>query len=976
METKKYTKDGIIFKSVKLPQTLFREGPIGITPTQSGQNAEDTKGIHYNGDTIDSVVPFINAVDIDWNGVVFGNEEIYTTSELLKKIKESLSNQSSGQDGQDGQNGLSAFEIWQHENWGERRNATYDDFWNFLKGDKGDPGEDGQDGQDGNNGKDGEDGQAAIIEIGTTQTGSAGTDAIVTNVGTPSHAILNFVIPRGRDGSSSGGSGTGEANIINSISINGIDVSPDSNKNVNIDLSNYATTGALQQGLATKQNTLVSAQNIRQIKYSNSPGVNTDWKYISLLPQDDGNTSVSSDPNYNPKDTSPYSSGNTINMAKVAFTGKYNDLINRPDDDKYIKIFRKSLREEATTSYPDKDSIQRVVYKCVSQGQKSVVAGEQYGIENYTEEEILHHNQSLPGAILGGTILSENPIPDPIHPEDSSYNTPSAQMVNTKIGTNYNIGDTISALDANSYNATLEGAIDEYEPKTGTEPRTNIHDENVFIQNQVLGDHAVALSWGGIIGSNQNSSLQNGNYGFTEGKETKVYGDFSHSSGYKTETRGDYSYNGGLNIEDGVINGNFSLGYGNSLITTNNGEIAFGAYNKSTTLLTIERPEANQIALDNKNNHWKIVDYYNVTLGDFIENIDLEFGDFYQGKENYNFGCEALTISENNIIYNNNYNFTTHGNDSISSNYTSFINRLVNVGIIESGNNDNQKAMNVYNFLIETIYTLNYHKPLYIYNYSSIDHPENGVESNNIIGVIAQKVDENGNPIQKIDEHNDPIFEGSNPVYEYKFFVWGPDYLYYEHTPITKLSIGNGISEESRNNLIEVTDDGNIHYAKGERNLFALENEIQNIQNNLGLNVEEVNIESEDSRLDQNLLILNVEDSTPSKSIIEIDDNLVKSIQFSISESDYDYYEKVFIFDSTQLVQDYNHLIFNSSDCELYLNDFIGRSSDSKLIFDDHSIADVEINQVGLIYKISIEVIANKRFINIEEYSKIETESE
>ena len=76
---------------------------------------------------------------------------------------------------------------------------------------------------------------------------------------------------------------------------------------------------------------------------------------------------------------------------------------------------------------------------------------------------------------------------------------------------------------------------------------------------------------------------------------------------------------------------------------------------------------------------------------------------------------------------------------------------------------------------------------------------------------------------------DDLVDENNNPVYEYEFFIWGPNSLYYEHTPITKFSIGNGISEENRNNLIEITDDGNIHYAKGEKNLFALENVVENI---------------------------------------------------------------------------------------------------------------------------------------------------
>lgn len=45
-------------------------------------------------------------------------------------------------------------------------------------------------------------GEAATIAIGSTTTGTPGTNASVTNSGTTNNAILNFVIPRGADGNS------------------------------------------------------------------------------------------------------------------------------------------------------------------------------------------------------------------------------------------------------------------------------------------------------------------------------------------------------------------------------------------------------------------------------------------------------------------------------------------------------------------------------------------------------------------------------------------------------------------------------------------------------------------------------------------------------------------------------------------------------------------------------------------------------
>ena len=53
---------------------------------------------------------------------------------------------------------------------------------------------------DGEGGSSGEAGTAATIEVGTVTTGEAGSSATVTNVGTTSAAIFDFVIPRGDKG--------------------------------------------------------------------------------------------------------------------------------------------------------------------------------------------------------------------------------------------------------------------------------------------------------------------------------------------------------------------------------------------------------------------------------------------------------------------------------------------------------------------------------------------------------------------------------------------------------------------------------------------------------------------------------------------------------------------------------------------------------------------------------------------------------
>jgi len=75
------------------------------------------------------------------------------------------------------------------------------------------------------------------------------------------HYKITFKIPRGEQGKS-GKDGicqidgqdvtVGEINTIESISVNDVEILPDENKNVNIDLSDYATTEDLEEELAAK----------------------------------------------------------------------------------------------------------------------------------------------------------------------------------------------------------------------------------------------------------------------------------------------------------------------------------------------------------------------------------------------------------------------------------------------------------------------------------------------------------------------------------------------------------------------------------------------------------------------------------------------------------------------------------------------------------------------------------------------------
>lgn len=80
-----------------------------------------------------------------------------------------------GERGQDGKNGLSAYELAE----GELTYGTVKKWVASLKGAKGD------------------DGKSATVTIGTVTTGET---ASVTNTGTETEAVLNFVLPKGADG--------------------------------------------------------------------------------------------------------------------------------------------------------------------------------------------------------------------------------------------------------------------------------------------------------------------------------------------------------------------------------------------------------------------------------------------------------------------------------------------------------------------------------------------------------------------------------------------------------------------------------------------------------------------------------------------------------------------------------------------------------------------------------------------------------
>ena len=87
------------------------------------------------------------------------------------------------------------------------------------RGDVGPAGPAGAAGATGSPGAAGPAGTAASVAVGTVSTGAAGTPAIVTNVGTSSAAVLDFVIPRGADGAAGAAGATGPAGSSGVISV-------------------------------------------------------------------------------------------------------------------------------------------------------------------------------------------------------------------------------------------------------------------------------------------------------------------------------------------------------------------------------------------------------------------------------------------------------------------------------------------------------------------------------------------------------------------------------------------------------------------------------------------------------------------------------------------------------------------------------------------------------------------------------------
>ena len=209
------------------------------------------------------------------------------------------------------------------------------------KGDKGDRGEQGAQGIQGPRGIQGEQGErgvqgaqgpagnAATITIGSVTTSAPGTSAQVTNRGTSSAAVLDFVLPKGKDGADGGVtvddalSSTSTNPVQNNVIYNAL-----LNK-VGTDIfSGFALMGATAP-ITWRQ----GSQVVGSLTASNYTGT-----ALRATQDGDGNTITETytkkadfDKTISQLGVAFQEKVDRSDLADVATSGKYTDLLNRPD---------------------------------------------------------------------------------------------------------------------------------------------------------------------------------------------------------------------------------------------------------------------------------------------------------------------------------------------------------------------------------------------------------------------------------------------------------------------------------------------------------------------------------------------------------------------------------------------------------------------------------------------------------------------
>lgn len=219
-----------------------------------------------------------------------------------------------------------------------------------IKGIKGDPGEKGEPGQRGEQGAQGIQGprgiqgeqgergvqgaqgpagNAATITIGNVTTSAPGTSASVTNRGTSSAAVLDFVLPKGKDGADGGVTVDEE---LSSTSTNPVQ----NNVIYNALLNKVGTdifSGFALLGGATQIKWREGTQFIGSINAANYSGTAR-----AATHDGDGNTITETytkkadfDKTISQLGVAFQEKVDRSDLADVATSGKYTDLLNRPE---------------------------------------------------------------------------------------------------------------------------------------------------------------------------------------------------------------------------------------------------------------------------------------------------------------------------------------------------------------------------------------------------------------------------------------------------------------------------------------------------------------------------------------------------------------------------------------------------------------------------------------------------------------------
>lgn len=219
-----------------------------------------------------------------------------------------------------------------------------------IKGIKGDPGEKGEPGQRGEQGAQGIQGprgiqgeqgergvqglqgpagNAATITIGNVTTSAPGTAAQVTNRGTSSAAVLDFVLPKGKDGADGG---VTVDDTLSSTSTNPVQ----NNVIYNALLNKVGTdifTGFTLMGATAPITWRQGSQVVGSLTASNYTGT-----ALRATQDGDGNTITETYTKKADFDKIISQLGVTFqekvdrsDLADVATSGKYTDLLNRPD---------------------------------------------------------------------------------------------------------------------------------------------------------------------------------------------------------------------------------------------------------------------------------------------------------------------------------------------------------------------------------------------------------------------------------------------------------------------------------------------------------------------------------------------------------------------------------------------------------------------------------------------------------------------